>query len=206
MKNHARFILFCLLTALYLSGCTTYHYADLQQVDADKYMNTQAGYHKLSDHFSINVDRRLTKVYYLTGDKKQKQLIATVRTIWFEFSDYGPREIVYAISGDGRRLLFFNEPDVAGGAPDNLKNGVAVADLYLLDASDDRPVLLYKDVHRLGVSCVEFPPNFIRFGKVLPAGEIQAIAFSTESIAVSLDDRRKSLYKRGNKAAVCGPL
>ncbi len=199
-------VLFCLFSGFSVTACTTYRYTDLQPADAGSYANTQAGYHKLSEHFSINVDKRLTKVYFLVGEKKQKQLIGTVRSIWFEFSDYGPREIVYAISMDGRKLLFFNEPAVAEGAPDNLKNGVAVADLYLQDASDDKPVLLFKDVHRLGTSCVQFPSNFIRFGKILPTGEIEPIAFSTESIIVKLDDRRKSLYKRGNKAAVCGPL
>jgi len=189
-----------------LVGCTTYDYKNYGAHQPDKYFGTQPGYHELSDHFSVEVNDRLMKFYFLGKSPQKKEQIGIVATFWFDRSNYGPREIAYAISEDGKRLLFFDEPGVGEGRPVGIKNGTVAANLYVIDARDGRRQLLYPDVHRRGTSCVDLPRNYIRFGKIRSIGDIESIAYSTDGKEVSLEARRRALWDRGEKDKICGPL
>jgi hypothetical protein len=160
----------------------------------------------LSEHFATEVTRELTKFYYLDKKTQRKEQIGVVGTFWFDRSNYGPREIAYAISDDGKRLLFFDEPDVGEGKPVGMKYGTVAANLYVIDSSDARRQLVQPDVHRRGTSCVELPRNYIRFGKIRSIGDIESIAYSTEGREESLEARREALWNRGERNKICGPL
>jgi len=189
-----------------LAGCTTYDYKKYGADEPEKYFGTQPGYHKLSDYYSVEVNDRLMKFYFLGKSTHDKELIGTVGTFWFDRSNYGPREIAYAISADGRRLLFFDEPGIGEGRPVGTKSGTVAANLYAIDAGNGQRQLLYPDVHRRGTSCVDLPKSYIRFGKIRSIGNIESIAYSTDGKEVSLEARRKALWDRGEKDKICGPL
>jgi hypothetical protein len=189
-----------------LAACTTYEYKNYGARQPDKYFGTQPGYHKLSDHFSVQADDRLMKFYVLGKATQDKEQIGIVATFWFDRSNYGPREVAYAISEDGKRLLFFDEPGVGEGRPVGTKNGTVAANLYMIDAANGRRQLLYPDVHRRSTSCVDLPRNYIRFGKIRSIGNIEGIAYSTDGAEISLEARRKALWDHGEKDKICGPL
>jgi hypothetical protein len=160
----------------------------------------------LSAYYAMEVSRELTTFYYIDKNTQRKEQIGVVETFWFDRSNYGPREVAYAVSADGSRLLFFDEPGVGDGRPVGMKHGTVAANLYLIDASDGRRELVRRDVHRRGTSCVELPKNYIRFGTIRSIGNIESIAYSTEGREVSLEARRKALWERGAKDKICGPL
>ena len=195
------------LTAMGIAmGCTAYDYQQYAAKEPDKYFGTQPGYHLLSDHFATDVSHGLTRFYYIDKNTQRKEQIGAVMTFCFDRLNSGPREIAYAVSADGRRLLFFDEPGVTDGKPVGSKHGTVAANLYLIDASDARRQLVDSDVHRRGTSCVELPRNYVRFGKIRSIGDIESTAYSTEGREVSLEARRKTLSAQGAKDKICGPL
>jgi len=206
LRNMRGFALASLTATGLAAGCSTYDYKQYAAHEPDKYFGTQPGYHLLSKHFATEVTHGLTKFYYLDRNTQRKEQIGVVMTFWFDRSNYGPREIAYAISADGKRLLFFDEPGVAEGKPVGSKHGTVAANLYVIDASDARRQLVHPDVHRRGTSCVDLPRNYIRFGKIRSIGDIESIAYSTEGREVSLEARRKALWDQGARDKICGPL
>jgi hypothetical protein len=196
-----------LLVALSLNtGCTTNEYKSLPLERQQRDYGTQPGYHMLSEYFSVDVNERLMRFYFLGQRKNEKRLLGTIATVWGDYANYGPREIAYAISNDGKRLLFFDEPGIDEGKPRGMKNGVGVADLYIFDVQKEGKTLVYRDVHRQSFSCVRFPRNFIYYGRVPRSVTIDPFAYSTEGREISLEDRRKKLFESGNAAKICGPL
>jgi hypothetical protein len=195
-----------LMTSGFFTGCIKYDYNERAAQFPEKYFGTQPGYHLLSEHFAVEVNERLMKFYHLDKSTHKKALLGIVTTFWGDFANYGQREVAYAISEDGKRLLFFDEPGVGEGKPIPMKIGVFVADLYLMDVDNAQKQLLYSDVHRLGTSCVDLPKNYIRYGKISAVGNIEKIAYSTESKEVFLEARRKMLWDSGEKDKICGPL
>ena len=187
-------------TASLAAGCTTFEYQKYGAREPDQHFGTQPGYHVLSEFFAIEVSSKLAKVYYLDGATKEKVQVGTLSIFWFDRSNYGPRATYYAISGNGRRLLFFDEPGVKeGSAPDYTIS----PDLYVIDAADGRRQLLFAKVHRHSTNCVVLPRNYVRFRK---AGDTHHVAYSTDGQEVSLEARRKALWDRGDKDKICGPL
>lgn len=205
-RDARKFTAASLVAISLIAGCTTYDYKKHGAPAPEKYFGTQPGYHKLSDHFAVEVNERVMKFYFLGSTSPMKQAIGVVAIFWFDHSNYGPREIAYAISEDGRRLLFFDEPGVLEGRPVATKNGTFAADLYVIDASNGARQLLRADVHRRGTSCVDLPRNYIRYGNIRSIGNIEGIAYSTDGEEVSLEARRKFLWDRGEKDKICGPL
>lgn len=136
---------------------TTYEYREFGSKEPDKYYGTQPEHHELSEYFSVNVEHRLMKFYFLGRSAGDRELPGTVGTYWFGRSNYGPRGSAYAIADDGKRQLFLNEPGIAEGQPINSKIGTVAAELYVFDVESSRRPLLYPDVHRQGGSCVELP-------------------------------------------------
>lgn len=179
---------------------------NLSPENQQKYYGTQPGDHKLSDYFSIEVDRNLMKFYFWGQSRATRQLIGVIATKWSDRANWGPREIAFAISQDGNRLLFFDEPDVDKGQPTRMKHGVVVADLYQFDAASGTKTLIRSDVHRRGFSCEQLPRNYVRFGHVNPGFRIEGVAFSTEGEEISLEARRKRLREAGRGSEICGPL
>ena len=171
-----------------------------------KYFGTQPGYHRLSDAFAIEVRDRLMTFYFLgaTGDG-DKTTIGVIAATWSEYSDFGPREIAYAISSDGKRLLFFDEPGV-GDRPIAIKHGVGVADLYRMDADKGEKEIVYGEIHRRGFSCIEFPGNMVRFSQVRPGFQLDEFAYSTEGEEISVAERHRKLVEAKRVDQICGPL
>jgi hypothetical protein len=140
-----------------LAGCTTYRYTEYGAKEPDKFYGTQPGYHKLSDHFSVETSDYLMRFHFLGLSKTEKQNIGILKVRWYDRSDYGPRQMAYAISQDGRRLLFFDEPGADQGKPLRTKDSVVVADLYFFDADRGHRELLQRDVHRRGIGVLSSP-------------------------------------------------
>lgn len=195
-----------LLALIFNTGCVSFDYKNLSASEQKKYYGTQPGDHKLSDYFSVDVSKGMMQFYFLRQSRVDKEMIGVIAAKWSDYANWGPREIAYAISDDGKRLLFFDEPGFDNGKPVNTKHGVVVADLYLFDAQSGQKMLIYRDVHRRGFACEDFPRNFVRFGKVSPGFNIEGFAYSTEGIEISLEARRKKLREAGRSAAICGPL
>jgi len=195
----------CVVISL-LAACATNDYEKLSPEKKQKYYGTQPGYHKLSDYFSVDVGKGMMQFYFLGQSKSDKELIGVIAPIWGDYANWGPREIAYAISDDGKRLLFFDEPGIDERKPVKTKDGIVVADLYVFDAQSGRKDLVYSDIHRRGFSCEELPRNYVRFGRVHPNFNIESFAYSTDGDEVSLEDRRKKLFEGGDKEKICGPL
>jgi hypothetical protein len=184
------------------TGCTTFDYEKHGARSPDQHFGTQPGYHVLSEHFAIEVSSKLAKIYYLDEATRGQVQIGTLSIYWFDRSNYGPRarETYYAISDDGRQLLFFDEPGVREG---KATDWTIRPNLYVIDAVDGRRKLLFADVHRHSTNCVVLPRNYVRFRK---ADDADYVAYSTDGQEVSLEARRKALWDRGDKDKICGPL
>lgn len=206
-RNGSQSILLPLIFFLGLSGSLRAEkYEKLGAQEQKKYFGTQPGSHQLSDSFAVDVDRKLMKFYFLGPSQKERTLIGVLSVFRFDSSDYGPREIAYAISADGKRLLYFDEPGVDHGKPPPSKDGTPVADLYRFEAGSGARQLIEQGVYRLGVSCEQFPTNTVRFGRLAPGGRSSGFAYSTEGQEVSLDERSRKLRDSGQQAKICGPL
>ncbi len=195
-----------LVILLLSAGCVSNDYKNLSLESRQEYYGTQPGSHKLSESFSVDVNNGMMKFYFHAQSKTDKELIGVIAAVWSDYANWGPREIAYAISDDGNRLLFFDEPGIDKGKSVNTKNGVVVADLYLFDALSGRKSVIYRDVHRQGFSCEELPRNFVHFGNVKSGFNIEGVAYSTEGREISLEARSKELREAGKSAEICGPL
>lgn len=189
-----------------LAACTAYRYSEYGAKEPEKFYGTQPGHHKLSDNFSVEVSDYLMRFYFLGHSPSEKQMLGVLKVRWYDRSDYGPRQMAYAISPDGKRLLFFDEPGAEQGAPLKTKDSVVVADLYLFDADRGQRELLQRDVHRRGIGCVEFPRNYLPYGVVHSIANIEVFAYSTEREEVSLEARRQRMIESGLERKLCGPL
>jgi hypothetical protein len=175
-----------------LMGCTTYRYTEYGAKEPEKFYGTQPGYHGLSAYFSVDVSDYLMRFYFLGASTTEKQKIGILKVRWYDRSDYGPRQMAYAISDDGKRLLFFDEPGAEQGKPLRTKDRVVVADLYFFDADRGQSELLQRDVHRRGIGCVEFPRNYLPYGVVHSIANIALFAYSTERQQISVEARRRN--------------
>lgn len=205
-KGIARYFLMSFLAFAGLAGCVVYSYDEYGSNDPDRFFGTQPGYHKLSEYFAVDVSGYLMRFYFTGGPTGQPEKIGVLLRHLYDRSDYGPRNEAFALSQDGRRLLFFDEPGAEERKPRNTKNYVVVADLYLLDADDGHRELLHPDVHRGGSGCIRIPRNYLPFGIVHSIGNIELLAYTTEREEISFEARRKSLIESGKKDEVCGPF
>jgi len=177
-----------LVVALSLqAGCTTTKYRDLPVDQQEWAAATQPGYHLLSEYFSVEVSNgrngRMT-FYFLGQSKRERRPLGTIASVWADYAEFGTRQIAYAISGDGKRLLFFDEFGIDQGKTRFGPN------LYLFDAQEEKMSLIYRDVHRQTFSIVKLPRNFIYYGRVRPGGVADGFAYSTEGEEYPLGGRR----------------
>ena len=154
------------------------HYADLSQQDKQKYAGTQYGFHTLSKHFAVDVSRKTNTVsfyhYEVDDNGEQKEtLIGTISAYMFDFSDFGSRENAFAISEDGRVLLYFHESAQSHGRL-HKADGLYV---YQHGRGDQ---LVHRNVDRYSYGSGDLPRNAITFAVKINAFETQAYVRTTE--------------------------
>jgi len=207
MKRYSVFgVGLTIVSVFVLVGCfPSYKFKNLPPRNQQTAFGTQPGYHELSQHFAVKVNKKLTRFYYLgKPGSETEEKIGTILTMWAEFSDYGPREISYAISDDGRRLLFYNEPAVSEGEHPKVVDHWPRADLYLFDIDVGSPRLIHGDAHRQVFLCGEFPPDYIYLGKVVAERVTpDGYAYSTQDNERSLDEIRLNLDNAGRIDEFC---
>jgi len=206
MKHYSVFgVGLTIVSVFVLVGCfPSYEFKDLTPRNQQTAFGTQPGYHELSPHFAVEVDYELTRFYYLGKPGSETEEIGAIVTRWAEFSNYGPREIAYAISDDGKRLLFYNEPGVGEGEPLRIVDYWPRADLYLFDIDAGSPKLVHRDAHRQVFICGEFPRDYIYLGKIVADRSTpEGYAYSTQKNEKSLDEIRRKLEEVGRSHEFC---
>jgi len=139
--------------SLFLISCSVFlkhEYEDLQPAEKEQYLGTQVGFHRLSPYFAVAVGGgsagtvRLMQIYFYENGTSRRHLIGTLEAVTFESADYGPRDQHFAMSDDGRKLLYFHEAKHGYGAldkPDGLYLASADGKEILVRASGDRLIL-----------------------------------------------------------------
>ena len=122
-------------------------YEDLSAADKERYLGTQVGFHRLSPYFAVAVggggtgNVRLMQIYFYENGTSRRHLIGTLEAVTFESADYGPRDQHFAISDDGRKLLYFHEAKHGYGSlekPDGLYLASAEGTEILVRSSGER--------------------------------------------------------------------
>ena len=143
------------LAAVVIFSCVTvscsaflkHEYDDLSAADQEQHLGTQVGFHRLSPYFAVSVGGgtagtpRLMQIYFYENGTSRRHLIGTVEAVTFESSDFGPRDQHFAMSEDGRKLLYFHEARYGYGAldkPDGLYVASADGKEILVRASGER--------------------------------------------------------------------
>jgi hypothetical protein len=129
------------------SAFLKHEYEDLAPDAKEQHLGTQAGFHRLSPYFAVAVGggsagtERLMQIYFYENGTSRRHLIGTVEAVTFESSDFGPRDQHFAVSDDGRKLLYFHEARYGYGAldkPDGLYVASADGKEILVRASGER--------------------------------------------------------------------
>jgi hypothetical protein len=124
-----------------------HEYEDLSAADKERYLGTQVGFHRLSPYFAVAVGGgsagkpRLMQIYYYENGTSRRHLIGVIEAVKFESADYGPRDQHFAISDDGRNLLYFHEANHGYGAldkPDGLYLATAEGKEQLVRGTGER--------------------------------------------------------------------
>jgi hypothetical protein len=87
-----------------------------------KYKGTEPGWHALSPYFAVEIKANSRATFYHYRDPqnpKTREMIGGEYMFWPSLptsggaNRFGPRENAYAISEDGRSLLYFREPTMS---------------------------------------------------------------------------------------------
>lgn len=105
-------------------GCTTATLSQLPPADQAKYKGTEPGWHQLSPYFGVEIRSNARATFFHVRDPqapKTRESIGGQDMFWphgpynmagvMRIADpkFGPRENAYAISEDGRALLYFKD-------------------------------------------------------------------------------------------------
>ncbi len=115
-----------LLALILVSSTGCAHYAQLSQLPAEeqaKYKGTEPGRHVLSPYFAVEIKENSWATFYHyrdPQDPKTRETIGGAYMFWPSLptwagrvNRFGPRPNAYAVSEDGRSLLYFREPKVS---------------------------------------------------------------------------------------------
>ena len=111
-------------TAVMCIGCATGKLAQLSPEQQAHFKGTEPGQHALSPFFSVQIKSNGLATFYYVPDpqhSKTRKQIGKQNMRWEGLADgvdwkLGPRENAYAISADGRSLLYFLDPQGLFGA------------------------------------------------------------------------------------------
>ena len=130
------------------SAFLKHEYEDLTPAEQEQHLGTQAGFHRLSPYFAVSVGGgtagtpRLMQIYFYENGTSRRHLIGTLEAVTFESADFGPRDQHFAMSEDGRKLLYFHEARYGYGSLDK-------PDGLYLATSDGKEVLIRGSGERL---------------------------------------------------------
>jgi len=118
------------LAALAVSLCvgcgSTTLLSQLPPAEQTKYRGTEPGWHALSPYFAVNIKSNGKATFYHVRnpeDPNARDAIGRQDMYWptgelvIQKRKFGPREQAYAVSQDGRSLLYFRDPLVLFGDP-----------------------------------------------------------------------------------------
>ena len=155
------------LCGLLFTSCVEHRYSDLGPEKQALYSGTQRGHHELSDVFFVRVSRGGgMRFYHYNPESDRKTLIGTIRAPRYDSSDYGSRGGAFAISRDGKTLLYFHNPGASRDSP------AKVEGLYQFTHGIG-DALIYDDCLR---QSGDVPENTVTFTR--PRGSIQAILYN----------------------------
>ena len=181
-------------------GCTTTgKLADLGPEEQAKVKGTEPGRHALSPFFVVEIkSNALATFYYIPDpqDSKTRKPIGKQRVNWEGLADgvdwkVGPRENAYAVSADGRSLLYFVDPEpfLLGDDYQNWGNSFhAELHLYRHGSGDS---LIAKGIRHWVTSRSPVPADAVIYAEVdrsKPYSNVPAMQVAGETLVKSIGE------------------
>ncbi len=109
-----RLILVGLLLATGCNVTVRHRFGNLKPNEQAAHAGTQTGFHRLSPYFAVSVSggtigNRTMEFCHFPDGGGRKKLIGMVTGFLLDGADYGARNQHFALSADGRQLLYFHE-------------------------------------------------------------------------------------------------
>ena len=106
------------ITLVTILGCATVvRLSDVPPDQQEKYKGTEPGWHDLGPYYAVNISSKGKATFYHYPDPSNRKKRETLGgqdmcwpgEEWLHKVTYGPRVNAYAVSSDGRSLLYFRE-------------------------------------------------------------------------------------------------